>query len=141
MDIERIKQAFKDIEKGINSLKSGPLTYYMQKLTGAYDLLLSPRFAPFQVGDTVILTKDAKIDRPDHGWQCSKHFLIKGAVGKMISVDVDEDGYSGYVQFENDSWIDPKSQKETLRAPKDRGNYTFHEDYLVRAQQAAKETP
>jgi hypothetical protein len=106
-------------------------------LTGAYDLLLSPRFAPFQVGDTVILTKDAKIDRPDHGWQCSKHFLIKGAVGKMISVEVDQSGFSGYVQFENDSWINPTTQKEVLRAPKDRGNFTFHEDYLVRAPQAS----
>jgi hypothetical protein len=131
MDIDKIRQAFADIEHGMNALRSGPLDYYTNKLIGAYSLLLSRRFAPFVVGDTVILTKAPDIDRPDHGWLASKHFLIEGAVGKIITVEADAGGFGAYVQFENDSWVDNRSGVVTLRPEKDRGNYWLHEDFLV----------
>jgi hypothetical protein len=131
MDIDKIKKAFADIESGVNVLRGGPMDYYIRKLTGAYDLLLSRRFAPFVVGDTVILTKAPDIDRPDHGWRSSKHFLIKGAVGKVVMVEADSNGFGAYVQFENDSWIDDRTGKVTARAEKDRSNYWLHEDFLV----------
>lgn len=142
MDIAKIKEGFDSIESGLRILAGGPMDYYFRKLTESYDLLLSARFAPFQIGDTVILTKAPKIDRSDHGWQPSKHFLIKGAVGKVTHVEADAKGFGAYVQFDDESWIDSMTGKITPIEPTKRGNFWFHEDYLVRAPCSAsiKET-
>lgn len=128
MDIETVKKGFKLMEDGMRILGGGPLDFYVRKLTECYDLLIS-RYAPFKIGERVILTKTPEIGSVDRwGWLGSKHFLIKGAVGSVTFVEADGDGFRFSVVFDDDSWIDHHGVKQPT---KEKGHFGFREDYLV----------
>jgi hypothetical protein len=130
MNIENVKRGVKLIQDGIGVLSAGPLEYYLRKLIECQELLVT-KYAPFKVGDRVILTKTPDINSKDSwGWMGSKHFLVKGAHGTVRSVDVDGRGFSASVEFDDESWIAPDG---CINPIKDKHVFGFHEDYLVRA--------
>jgi hypothetical protein len=134
MNNEDVKKGFDLIRQGMSILNNGPLDYYVRRLTECYDLLVT-RFAPFKVGDRIELTTTPVInDRERYGWLGSKHFLVEGAVATVAAVDVDGDGFSFGLHFDNDSWIDHHGQKQPTMQ---KGMYFFRESWV----RAAKETP
>lgn len=139
MNPEVIKDGCRLIEDGMRKLNSGPLSYYLKNLVGCYELLLS-RFAPFHVGDRVILTRTPDIG-PESGWHSSKHFLVKGAHGTVMSVECDGTDFSASVMFDDESWLPnqdfahcgAKKGVPVPTAEKDRHTYHFRESWLVKS--------
>lgn len=124
------------MEQGMRKLNGGPLDYYVTRLMDCYDLLLD-KYAPFKIGDHVLLTETPTIE-PSSGWYSSKHFLVKGAEGIVREVNVDKNGFSAGVEWLAQSWIpehDMLSQgiKKGVPVPlKEPYIYHFAEKWLVR---------
>lgn len=59
---------------------------------------------PYKQGDRVRLVKAPKCEG---GWQGSKHFLVKGAIGtiKLVEIDYLMRDWSVYISFDDESWI------------------------------------
>jgi hypothetical protein len=138
VDIATIREGFELIEKGMRKLNGGPMDYYITNLTDCYQLLLD-KYAPFKVGDRVLLTETPDIDKSS-GWYSCRHFLVKGAIGTVRQVDVDKNGFAGYVEFDQESWIpdfDSESQGikkgvKVMTPPERRHIYGFKEHKLVK---------
>jgi hypothetical protein len=127
-----VREGFATLKKALDILGRGPFDFYVEKLTGCYDLLIK-KYAPFKVGDRVELTETPTITKSEAwGWLSAKHFLVKGAIGKVVEVDVDGDGFTAYVQFEEDSWIEGRTGRVNPTPSTDRGNYGFRERWLRR---------
>ena len=98
-------------------LSSGPSSFYYTKMRGYIDALFN-KYAPFQVGDRVMIKKKIKADG---NWSHSKHFLIPGAKGEVKSVDYYDGAFCADVMFDDETWIDsmgmerPVSRKHVFR--------------------------
>lgn len=135
MNIDRVREGYKAIKDGMKLLDGGPLEFYMEKLTGCYDLLIS-RFSPFKVGDEVELAKTPIItEDKSWGWMGSRHFLKVGARGVVREVDVDGEGFTYYVAFEEDSWIESHTKRVHPYPPKERHTFGFREGWICSAAQ------
>jgi hypothetical protein len=137
MDIDRIKDAVRQIEAGVDQIRSTGVSYTLDVLFAAHRLVIE-RFAPFKVGDRVALSKTPKIDRETAwGWLGSKHFLVQGALGIVRTVDLHGDGKLSFgVEFDDETWID----RDGHRRPLDRKHhYCFGEGSLCLA--APSDTP
>jgi hypothetical protein len=104
MDIHHVRKAAAKLKEAMDLFGRGPLDYYLQELVAAHDLLMV-RFAPFQVGDRVVLMK-----APDYesspGWRPSAHFLVPGAAGVVVDAGCGQGGFRFDVMFDDESWID-----------------------------------
>ena len=112
----------------------GPLDFFLRELVAAHDLLMS-RYAPFKVGDRVVLTK-----APDYvqapGWNGCEHFLVPGAAGTVVDTSCGERGFRFDVLFDDESWIDTvgyRNPKGTFvpMAPDRRHRFGFGEGWLA----------
>lgn len=118
MDTDRVKEGVEALQRGISLLSGGPLDYTLGCLLAAREALLT-RYAPFRVGDRVVLAETPRIDEEvAYGWLGSKHFLVAGAAGVVRSSDVRRNGQLTFdVEFDDESWVDrdgnvrPVSQK------------------------------
>lgn len=128
MNTDRVKEGFSLLQEGMKILQHGPLDYYVRRLTGAYEFLLT--LAPHKVGDHVRLMRTPEIsDKKAWGWICGKHFLIEGAEAVVKGVEADSEGFSYDLTFEDDSWID-SDKVEHPREPEDRGVFRFRQDWI-----------
>lgn len=86
--------------------------------------------APFKVGDRVRLTETPDINpETSWGWMCAKHFLVKGAVATVTSVDFREGKFNALCAFDDETWKDDKG----VLHPKDRvSHFQFWETKLER---------
>lgn len=133
MDIQKVKEAFSTIRVGIRMLDGGPMDYYLDKLAGCYELLIS-RFAPFKIGEKVFLRRTPSIsESKSWGWLGGKHFLVKGAIAEVRDIDAESDGFYFFIAFDDDSWIESHTKKVHPRPPKNRGIYRFYERELASA--------
>jgi hypothetical protein len=81
---ENFTLAMEKIAAAQELLQRGPASYYVNEITGAYDYLMD-RFAPFKVGDKVMLK-----ERPEpmpSGWSHCAHFLIRGALATVKGIE------------------------------------------------------
>ena len=132
MDIENVKDAIDLLQKGINKLSNGPLSYYVENMVAAYDILMT-RYAPFKVGDCVLLTKTPVINLSTaSGWMGSKHFLVKGAAGTVATADCGTRGFKFDVIFDDESWYNHVDKIYVKMAEDKRHRYCFGEDDLVK---------
>lgn len=69
------------LRQGLAELDRGPMSYYLSRLLAAYELLLT-RYAPFKVGEQVMLDA-AVLSR--YGWPA-------GARPIVTEIDIDADG-------------------------------------------------
>jgi hypothetical protein len=115
MDIDRLKDAVRQIEGGVNQLRSIGIGYTLDVLFAAHRLVVE-RFSPFKVGDRVALSKTPKIDKETAwGWLASKHFLVKGAQGIVRTVDLHSNGDLVFgVEFDDETWIDRDGNRRTV---------------------------
>src|ERR1035437_1444458 len=74
--------------------------YYFSKLK-EYAQALFDR-GPFKVGDRVRMTWTPRIDR-EHawGWLRAKHFMVKGALATVRSVDFNDGHFNALVVFDD----------------------------------------
>lgn len=134
MDVERFSKGMALMQEAISALSGGPVDYTLKCLLAAREALLT-KYAPFKVGDRVVLAVTPKIDeKTAYGWLSSKHFLVKGSAGTVRSSDVRQDGRLMFeVEFDDESWID----RDGVRRPIDtKHTYGFGESSL-----ALHETP
>jgi hypothetical protein len=116
---QMFKEASGYIKKGLSMFDGGPLEFYLTEMAAAYEMLMT-RFAPFRVGDKVVLVKKLDI-KSDSGWFYSRHFLIVGALGVVRHAECGTSGFKFDVEFDNETWIDkegnenPISQKHSFR--------------------------
>ena len=136
MRLEKIREGFDLLDQGMRVLASGPIDYYIRNLVDCYELLLE-RFAPFHIGDRVILTKSPDIPT-DSGWNCARHFLVKGAVATVRMVEADNKGFTAQVEFDDETWIDHKGERRRVEY---KHTYGFREDYLVRLSPTVNSAP
>jgi hypothetical protein len=133
---ENFTKAMEKITEAQMLLQKGPCSYYVSEITGAYDYLMD-RFAPFKEGDRVMLK-----ERPDPmpgGWAGSAHFLVRGALATVRSVDCTPDGFVIAVIFDEESWIKTnwdkngtQSTEVILMEPGRKHLYGFGETALVK---------
>ncbi len=95
-------KAMEKIEEAQRLLQQGPASYYVTEITGAYEYLMG-RFAPFKIGDKVMLKNPP--DPMPYGWTSVAHFLIRGALAVVKEVECGPNGFSIGVEFEDESWI------------------------------------
>jgi hypothetical protein len=131
IDPKEVKKALSLIDEGLNVLRRGPADWYVSRLVECYELLLN-KYAPFRVGDRVVLTEAPDItERTAPGWMHSRHFLVKGAMGVVREVDVCARGFSGAIAFDDESWIDRDGKANPVE-PDRRHVFNLHERLLVR---------
>ena len=128
MDIRNISRAAALMREANSILGSGPLDFYLTEMVSAYNLLME-RFAPFKVGDRVVLARTPEI-APDNapGWMSCKHFLVEGAAGTVKNASCGSDGFQFGVEFDNDSWHDQYGKK---RPTISKSMFMFGEKYLT----------
>jgi len=132
MNIEKVKEGLALIDRGMGILGSGPVDYYASRLVECYEFLLT--LAPHKVGDRVRLTDTPTINAKESwGWLGDKHFLIKGAVATVFSVEADGNGFFYGVQFDADSWINSYTKVVNPRPPKERHVFNFSARWLEQA--------
>lgn len=79
--------------------------YHLAKLLAYADALFER--APFRVGDRVKLIKVRQIDeKHSWGWLGAKHFLVVGAMAKVVEVDFRDGAFCADILFDDESWID-----------------------------------
>jgi hypothetical protein len=116
-------------KKAINLLDSGPLHYYLEKLTECREEFFK-RCSPFRVGDTVEMVKTPNIDEKS-GWWGSRHFLVAGSSATVKSIDFRKGKFMFDVCFTDESWIGMDG-KVTPMKPENRHTFCFSESYFRR---------
>lgn len=129
-EIARVKKELTDLRHIAYVLTDGNLLYRFHKYAAAYQKILS-HYARFKIGDHVQLASTPVITEQNApGWMSSKHFLVKGARGVVISSDFWESGNIMYgIRFDDESWRD-LSGNIMLVEPSNRHSYTFRESVL-----------
>lgn len=118
---ENFTAAMEKITEAQRLLERGPASYYVNEITGAYEYLMD-RFAPFKVGDRVMLKEAPDLDF-NSGWWSSKHFLIRGALATVKTIECGPKGFTVQVIFDDESWIKEDfatKTKEVVLMEKDR---------------------
>lgn len=95
-------QAMVKLTEAQQLLSQGPASYYVEQFIGAYEYLMA-NFAPFKVGDKVVLVK-APNPMPS-GWAHCEHFIKVGATAEVRNVECSAKGFSVEVHFDDESWI------------------------------------
>lgn len=129
MDIEKVKSGLKLLDQGMRQLGAGPMDFYANRLVECYEFLLT--LAPHKVGDRVRLVDAPPINERDSwGWMHAKHFIVKGAIAVVAWVEADGEGFSYFLQFDDDSWINTHTKAINPRPPTDRGTYGLRGKWL-----------
>lgn len=147
--VEKVISVGETLNKLDEALRSaGDRQWYFKKMAG-YTKALFEKFAPFKVEDRVQLTKTPDINpEQSWGWMGAKHFLVKGAKGTVIEVDLDPDAleFTALVEFDEESWIPTLDSKDhqkgvpVLMEEKNRHVYFFREDFLEKQKKEVPKT-
>lgn len=140
--VEKVMHVAATMDRLDEELRSaGDRQWHFKKMAG-YTKALFERFAPFKAGDRVHLAKTPDINpETSWGWMGSKHFLVKGAKGKVTSVDFDADTkkFTALVMFDDESWVPDNDygpgKRKGVPVPieeKDRHVYYFSEDWICK---------
>lgn len=124
------QEGHEKIEDANRLMRKGPASYYFKKIEKYIEVLFD-RFAPFQVGDRVVLSRTYGGD--SIGWQHSRHFLIKGSKATVREVDIDSRSskFICAIEFDNESWIDSEGI-EHMTDPDKKHTFSFNEDWIVK---------
>lgn len=136
MDAKATKEALKNISKAIHRINSSEFEWNLDILIAAHEMLIE-RSAPFKVGQRVQLVKDVDCsDAP--GWKCSEHFLKKGAMATVDSVEVrKEKRFAYYLIFDNETWLSDQGPKPVSQ----RHAYCFGESSIEARSSEPAEPP
>ncbi len=86
----------------------------------------------FKVGDRVEIAVDLNLNWTDSpGWMSCRHFLVKGAVGTVQTIDYYNGEFGYLIQFDDDkTWIDDKDVIRPNSNQDKRHNFFFREAKL-----------
>ena len=97
-------QAYADLVLKLSGLLDREHMATLKHIQHYVDVLFE-RF-PFNVGDKVVLIKTPEIsDTVNPGWRGAKHFLVKGAIAHVHSVNFYKGRSRVELSFETESWI------------------------------------
>jgi len=132
-DIAQMESEIGELRRIAQFLGNGDLLYHLRKYAAAYHAVLT-HYAKFKVGDRVQLAKTPNINEQNApGWLGSKHFLVKGARGTVVSADFSIGGSGALrygIQFDDESWLHPIDKTTVLVEPDRRHEYSFGEEWL-----------
>ena len=132
MDIEKylnqIIEADKHFKAGEKAISDCSIEYCFEQVIDCYRSLFK-RFAPFAVGDDVILKKTPNFDSAP-GWCHCKHFLKAGAKGCITKVGYMNDKFTCSVVFYDESWISSIDGSVNIYEEEDRHGFHFNEDWV-----------
>lgn len=78
--------------------------------------------SPLQLGDRVVLRDQPEItEEHSRGWMGSKHFIVKGALARVVEIDWDGE-FTCSVVFDDESWVDSGSGGEGVIHPVEEKN-------------------
>lgn len=110
MDANATKAALLDIQKAINKIQGSEFAWHLDILVAAHEWPIE-EFTPFKVGSRVQLSKDVDCSNAP-GWKCSEHFLKKGAIAVVHSIEVrKEKRFAFYLQFDHETWLSDAGPK------------------------------
>ena len=122
---EKVNKSFKDQQ---DVLARFPASFFYEKMMG-YAKALFQKYAPFRVGDRVMLTETPEITaEKSWGWLGAKHFLVRGALGTVVSVDYSDNQFIAGTNWDDDSWVDPYTKE--VKNLDQKSIYVFSEKYL-----------
>lgn len=140
MNVDNVKEGVALIQQGMSKLARGPLDYYLRNLTACYEFLLT--FAPYQPGDRVRLTKTPEIsDRERWGWLRAKHFMKAGAIAQIVSVSSDGHGFDYGLVFDEDSWMDRRTNTIHPNPESERGIYGLTAEWFEKLPSTVSDSP
>jgi hypothetical protein len=122
--------AMKKLAEAQELLSRGPASFYVEQMVGAYDYLMD-RFAPFKVGDKVVMVKE--LQTIPSGWSHCQHFLVPGARAVVEQIACDGKGFRVDVSFLDESWINRDGEKIPME-PDRFHTFSFNETYFVKVQ-------
>lgn len=120
--------AMKKLAEAQELLSRGPASFYVEQMVGAYDYLME-RFAPFKVGDRVMLLKTPS-PMPS-GWEHCRHFLVPGAYATVHQLSCDGNGFRVEVEFLDESWINSAGEVIPME-PDRRHTFSFSDTSFVK---------
>jgi len=123
-DLIEITEAADDFKKKVAGACGGSFKWGIGKVVESY-LSMFDRFCPFKEGDRVELVKDVNAKG---GWAPSNHFLIKGSPGTITSRGYDDDKFTFYVEFDNETWVDREGEEQPVIH---KHVFGFNEDWLI----------
>lgn len=130
--IESVMQASKLIVQAGKLLTDGGGDYNLEKL-GEYARALFDRFAPFKVGDRVLLTSTPRITiEKNRGWMGAKHWLVAGIVGTVTDVDYRNGAFYALVLWDDQTWKNSDTGEVHPLTREDWANFTHSERSLAR---------
>ena len=95
--------------------------------------------APFKTGDRVRLTRTPDITpTKSWGWMGARHFLVKGALATVDSVDFSDGHFEAWLRFDDESWKDHEGK---LHPPSEKALYHFWETSLERMDESSARKP
>lgn len=134
---DTVKEAAKIIQQGMDMLRGGPLSFYLEEICGAVEYLMD-RYSPIKAGDRVELIETPEISETvSWGWLSAKHFLVAGARGAVDHVECGSDGIRVYVVWDDESWID----RDGMRRPVSRPSLYCHREVSLKNVTPVAATP
>ena len=117
-------KAIRDIQKTLG----GQSEYKMERILSSHTHMFD-RFCPFKVGDRIELASTPKIDKDTRwGWLGSKHYLIEGSPGVVVSRDYYKGRFSFDIKMDLESWVqDWGEDRGKWKSVSDRHTYCFYE--------------
>lgn len=100
MNIDRLKEGIALIGRAKAALDGASVHSELERLVDAYEYAIK-NFAPFQVGDFVVLTSPVR--NPGGGWAPYKHLFVVGATAVVAEVSLDKGGFKCLVEFVDDT--------------------------------------
>ena len=121
-DITKGLEGVRDAMDNLNGILSGgPASYYYERLLEYYKGCM--KAAKFREGERVELKEDCVT------WDHYKHFMTKGALATVKTVDYYKGKYRYEITFDNESWIDMHGAK---CEPEKKHWFMFEQKYLKR---------
>ena len=119
--LEGVRDAMHELDK---VLCGGPASYYYERIVEYYKGCMAA--SKFKEGERVELKEDFTNTT---GWDAFKHFMLKGAVATIKSVDYYKGKYRYEIEFDNETWTDHHGNK---RVPDRKHCFLFHQSDLKR---------
>ena len=112
------------IEDGMRLLANGQMKFCLSEACEMIEALFV-RFAPWKVGSRVELILAPKTEGT--AWHASRHFLVPGERGAVVSVGFSNNRFQASVVFDNETWIDRYGNEQPVTS---KHSYYLSEEYV-----------
>ena len=108
-EVLEISKKIKDLAEDVRKIGNGSSVWAVGQTIESF-LSIFNRFCPFEIDDSVELTKAPPIEEGSGWWSC-RHFLVPGAQGKITDRGYSKGKFTFHVSFEEESYIMPDGKR------------------------------